>query len=67
MWWSPLKKVLGIFLILIGIISGFIPIIQGWIFVLAGLLLLGFTRKDIRRWVKRGKIIFKRKKTKETK
>jgi predicted tellurium resistance membrane protein TerC len=30
----------GILLILLGIIGGFIPILQGWMFILAGLYLL---------------------------
>lgn len=34
------KRVLGAILILLGIISGFIPFVQGWLFVLAGLYLL---------------------------
>ena len=32
--------VLGVFFLLLGVISGFLPVIQGWIFVLIGLTLL---------------------------
>ncbi len=35
-----LKFMLGILFILIGVVGGFIPIIQGWIFVLIGSYLL---------------------------
>jgi uncharacterized membrane protein YbaN (DUF454 family) len=30
----------GVFFLLLGVISGFLPVIQGWIFVLIGLTLL---------------------------
>jgi uncharacterized membrane protein YbaN (DUF454 family) len=32
--------VFGVFFLLLGVISGFLPVIQGWIFVLIGLTLL---------------------------
>jgi uncharacterized membrane protein YbaN (DUF454 family) len=32
--------ILGLTLVLVGIIGGFIPILQGWVFVLAGLAVL---------------------------
>ena len=31
---------LGVFLLILGVIGGFIPILQGWIFILLGLLVL---------------------------
>ena len=36
-----IRVVLGIILILIGLVGGLIPIFQGWIFGLPGLMLLG--------------------------
>ena len=41
-----IRNTLGIILLIFGIIGGFLPIIQGWIFVLAGFILLDFKRKD---------------------
>ena len=35
-----LRLVLGTILILFGVVGGFIPILQGWIFVVAGLTLM---------------------------
>jgi uncharacterized membrane protein YbaN (DUF454 family) len=32
--------IVGLTLVLVGIIGGFIPILQGWVFVLAGLAVL---------------------------
>lgn len=55
-----LKKILGITLIVIGIISGFIPILQGWLFIFAGLLLLGVKKETIYGWVKKAKLHLKR-------
>ena len=39
-----LSIIAGVVLILIGIIGGFIPIMQGWVFILAGALLLGINK-----------------------
>jgi heme A synthase len=35
-----LRIALGVFLLILGVIGGFIPILQGWIFILLGLLVL---------------------------
>jgi uncharacterized membrane protein YbaN (DUF454 family) len=35
-----LRTAAGFLLILLGVISGFIPVLQGWMFILAGLALL---------------------------
>ena len=53
-----MRIILGTLLIIAGVIMGFIPILQGWIFVLAGLLLIGVKRKTIKKWLR--KIGFKR-------
>lgn len=47
------KKIAGITLIIIGIVSGFIPILQGWLFILAGLLLLGVKKETIKKGVRK--------------
>lgn len=41
-----IKIVLATLLILLGIIGGFLPILQGWIFVLAGIILFRSTQAD---------------------
>ena len=56
-----IRKVIGITLIIIGVISGFIPIIQGWVFILAGLALLGIKKKHIKKGVKKVKNWLKKK------
>ncbi len=45
----------GVLLIIAGIIAGFIPIIQGWMLILAGLLLMGVKKETIKKWVKTAK------------
>ena len=47
-----LKVVLGIILIIIGFIGGLIPIFQGWIFGIPGLMLLGSVFPPVKRWSK---------------
>ena len=56
-----LKKIAGVALIIMGVISAFIPIIQGWIFVVAGLLLLGVKKETIKGWIEKFKNKFKKK------
>ena len=43
------RVVLGVILILIGLIGGLIPIFQGWIFGVPGLMLLGSVFPSIKR------------------
>lgn len=60
---KTVRVVCGVILIVIGMIGGLIPIFQGWIFVLAGLALLGIKPHQIKekwlelkeRWSKRRK------------
>ena len=47
-----LKVVLGIILIIIGFICGLIPIFQGWMFGIPGLMLLGSVFPPVKRWTK---------------
>ena len=61
---SPISKifrvVLGVILLIVGLIGGLIPIFQGWIFGLPGLMLLGSVFPSIKRMTK--KIVSKAKK-----
>ena len=61
---SPISKilrvVLGVILLVVGLIGGLIPIFQGWIFGLPGLMLLGSVFPSIKRMTK--KIVSKAKK-----
>ena len=45
-----LKVILGIILIIIGFIGGLIPIFQGWLFGIPGLMLLGSVFPPVKRW-----------------
>ncbi len=45
--------VTGLVLIVIGVISGPVPIVQGWVFVLAGLAILSKHSPLARRWFER--------------
>jgi len=47
-----LKVVLGIILIIIGFVGGLIPIFQGWMFGIPGLMLLGSVFPPVKRWTK---------------
>ena len=40
-------------LIAIGVIGGFVPVLQGWVFVLAGLAILSKHSRLARRWFER--------------
>lgn len=45
-----LRNIAGTILILAGIVSGFVPIVQGWVLILAGVALLKFPGKDKLIW-----------------
>lgn len=47
-WRRIVRNLVGVMLIAIGIVGGFIPILQGWLFILAGLLLIDWPG---RRWL----------------
>jgi len=38
---NKIKKIIGIFLIFLGITGWFIPILQGWLLIILGAVLLG--------------------------
>ena len=48
-----LRVVVGIILIIIGLIGGLIPIFQGWIFGIPGLMLLGSVFPSVNTWTKK--------------
>ena len=48
-----LRVVAGIILIIIGLIGGLIPIFQGWIFGIPGLILLGSVFPSVNTWTKK--------------
>jgi len=54
------KIVVGIILLTIGLIGGLIPIFQGWVFGIPGLMLLGSVYPPIKKWTQ--KIVEKVKK-----
>ena len=39
------KNIIAVILLIIGFIGGFIPILQGWFFILTGFILLDFKKK----------------------
>ena len=52
MYLKILKRVAGIFLVGVGIIGLFVPILQGILLILAGLFLLGIKTDKIVAWFK---------------
>ena len=55
------KTIIAIILIIIGLIGGVIPIFQGWIFGIPGLMLLGSVFPSVKRWTRRMIVKAKRK------
>ena len=55
------KTIIAIILIIIGLIGGLIPIFQGWIFGIPGLILLGSVFPSVKRWTRRMIVKAKRK------
>ena len=47
---NTVKAIVGIILIIVGLIGGLIPIFQGWIFGIPGLMLLGSVFPQVKRW-----------------
>jgi len=56
-----IRVVLGVILLIIGLIGGLIPIFQGWIFGLPGLMLLGSVFPSVKK--RTNKLIKKAKKS----
>ena len=55
------KTIIAIILIIIGLIGGLIPIFQGWIFGIPGLMLLGSVFPPVKLWTRRMIVKAKRK------
>lgn len=53
MYLKILKNIAGITLIGIGIIGLFVPILQGVLMIIAGLLILGIKKEQIKGWFKK--------------
>jgi len=54
---------LGVFFLILGVVGGFLPVIQGWIFVLIGLALLAEEIPWVRRHLERLKARFPKQAT----
>jgi hypothetical protein len=55
------KTIIAVILIIIGLIGGLIPIFQGWVFGIPGLMLLGSVFPPVKRWTR--KMIVKAKRS----
>ena len=55
------KTIIAVILIIIGLIGGLIPILQGWVFGIPGLMLLGSVFPPVKRWTR--KMIVKAKRS----
>lgn len=53
MYVKILKNVAGITLVGFGIIGLFVPILQGVLMIIGGLLLLGVKKEQIRKWFRK--------------
>jgi len=51
----------GIVLVIIGLIGGLIPVFQGWMFGIPGLLLLSSVFPPLRKWLDKMKAKIKKK------
>ena len=58
---NTVKTIIAVILIIIGLIGGLIPIFQGWVFGIPGLMLLGSVFPPVKRWTK--KMIVKAKRS----
>ena len=47
---NTFKVIIGIMLVIVGLVGGLIPILQGWMFGIPGLLLLGSVFPPVKRW-----------------
>lgn len=45
-----IKAIAGVILLIIGLIGGLIPIFQGWMFGIPGLMLLGSVFPPVKKW-----------------
>lgn len=42
-----IRNIFAVIFLFIGFLGGFIPILQGWVFVLIGFILLDFSKKEL--------------------
>ena len=57
---NTVKTIIAIILIIFGLIGGLIPIFQGWVFGIPGLMLLGSVFPPVKRWTRKMIVIAKR-------
>ena len=50
---NTVKTIVAVILIIIGLIGGLIPIFQGWVFGIPGLMLLGSVFPPVKLWTKK--------------
>ena len=53
MYVKILKNIAGVALVGFGIIGLFVPVLQGILMIVAGLLLLGIKKRQVKRWFKK--------------
>lgn len=56
-----IKIIVGVILVVIGLIGGLIPIFQGWMFGIPGLLLLSSVFPPLQKWVDKMKAKMRKK------
>lgn len=50
---NTVKTIVAVILIIVGLIGGLIPIFQGWVFGIPGLMLLGSVFPPVKRWTRK--------------
>ena len=50
---NTVKTIVALILIIVGLIGGLIPIFQGWVFGIHGLMLLGSVFPPVKRWTRK--------------
>lgn len=53
MYLKILKTIAGIVLVVLGVIGLFLPIIQGVLLIIAGLMVLGIKTGDVKAWIRK--------------
>ena len=62
-----IRMAFGIIMLVLGIIGLFVPILQGILFIMFGLMLMGVKKSQIKKWIKKFKkqrILMKQKQSK---
>ena len=56
-----MRNIAGLLLVLLGVIGGFIPVLQGWVFIVLGLSLIEHPLKHrTHQWLKRRSRLYRR-------